>query len=1037
MGVSFAGTGLHKALVKRNPLIEAEYNNYIRINTKGNKRNRVLEWIYLMRLNIAYTILNRKGIPEDIPAIKEASSVGKNYEKQTSHYDYVRGLWQFGDNAEEIIEYVDHYAKNNEAWYHETNLLWLIYISCLFETDKKSAVEVLNTYIKHFGLKDVYKFVNVSFLADENHISNGDIRKTLAIWNNLNNNRAKERFNQYIKDKKIAIVGNSGVEIGTSNGAAIDSHDIVIRFNNFHVEGYEQDYGKKTSVWMRSGNNEVADSKIDEFDYVAYEFDYVVYEFDYVHTMLNKNVIDIISRHTAYDPQKLFYMDSTIKNSIRNRFGIANPTSGFLFFYYLYTVLGTCKNIDLYGFSFKTGNRDKKHYYDNLCRIGDYHDMDAEMRAIDLLYKESGAPSPVPQRFINEPFKQTVLFNMAYRVYDEKRGLIGGPGGVLHMQETLFGDKYRGVNMDYLYCPETQDNRMVSFAKVRLPKLQSIAIAAAYVMNHPGVTNAIANNENAAAICHDMGMAYGCYLMKIPYVLIYHQQGSLCCEVEAVGAFLTENEEKYLRFIEETVFLNAETVFFPSNGARDKLIETSLLDKENIEKIRFGEVPLYNTLIENEKTMDLEQALESLGLQEIGNTDAKIFMSISDYNVSKGIDRIPVFLNRYVEITGEKVIWILIGGANNKEMYESMLRESTNWKFKSFLFGKRVDHSVILSMLDYSDYYIMLHRKSIFDLSTLEAMRAGNAVILSSEPANKEFNVNDNVVIVDMDRIDDAISNIRNKDLNNWKQSNKEAYNKHFSNSSFYIRYAHMIDDFVGEQADKREHSEVNAQELAPWRDKYKGQKVVICGGGTSLEQLRNPSADCKYIALNHALFYDKIHFDFLFMQDYPKNHVQSFEDYNSYDCTKFYGICTNKNIAVEGISLDETYDDVVGKVVRYELAPHVFIHDRDIIVKDIDKYYLVDAQSVLFSAIQFAIFAGFSDIELYGIDFSDMNYGNESNKAKYARNVTENLISFKKQTLINFPGVNLHFGATTNEALRSRFHEVEREYSLSELKGI
>lgn len=57
-------------------------------------------------------------------------------------------------------------------------------------------------------------------------------------------------FRNYIKGKSIAVVGNSPCELNKNKGVIIDSHDIVIRFNNFEVsERTAQDYGFKTSVW--------------------------------------------------------------------------------------------------------------------------------------------------------------------------------------------------------------------------------------------------------------------------------------------------------------------------------------------------------------------------------------------------------------------------------------------------------------------------------------------------------------------------------------------------------------------------------------------------------------------------------------------------------------------------------------------------------------------------------------------------------------------------------------------------------------------
>ena len=52
------------------------------------------------------------------------------------------------------------------------------------------------------------------------------------------------------KNKKpmICLVGNSGEIIGSNLGKKIDNCDEVIRFNDFVVEGYEDDCGSKTTI---------------------------------------------------------------------------------------------------------------------------------------------------------------------------------------------------------------------------------------------------------------------------------------------------------------------------------------------------------------------------------------------------------------------------------------------------------------------------------------------------------------------------------------------------------------------------------------------------------------------------------------------------------------------------------------------------------------------------------------------------------------------------------------------------------------------
>ncbi len=51
--------------------------------------------------------------------------------------------------------------------------------------------------------------------------------------------------------QSIAIVGNGSSGIGQGAGDAIDSRQMVIRFNNFRIEGFEADYGSRTDLIVR------------------------------------------------------------------------------------------------------------------------------------------------------------------------------------------------------------------------------------------------------------------------------------------------------------------------------------------------------------------------------------------------------------------------------------------------------------------------------------------------------------------------------------------------------------------------------------------------------------------------------------------------------------------------------------------------------------------------------------------------------------------------------------------------------------------
>ncbi|CAN6344429.1 unnamed protein product [Urochloa humidicola] len=51
-----------------------------------------------------------------------------------------------------------------------------------------------------------------------------------------------------------AVVGNSGILLGSGRGAQIDAHDLVVRLNNARVAGYAADVGAKTSISFVNSN---------------------------------------------------------------------------------------------------------------------------------------------------------------------------------------------------------------------------------------------------------------------------------------------------------------------------------------------------------------------------------------------------------------------------------------------------------------------------------------------------------------------------------------------------------------------------------------------------------------------------------------------------------------------------------------------------------------------------------------------------------------------------------------------------------------
>lgn len=71
--------------MENNKYVNDEYENYIRVNSKEGKRNRLAEWIFLMRVNLAYFILNRRSSKQKLNG-EEQKSI-----KSTGRLPYLEG----------------------------------------------------------------------------------------------------------------------------------------------------------------------------------------------------------------------------------------------------------------------------------------------------------------------------------------------------------------------------------------------------------------------------------------------------------------------------------------------------------------------------------------------------------------------------------------------------------------------------------------------------------------------------------------------------------------------------------------------------------------------------------------------------------------------------------------------------------------------------------------------------------------------------------------------------------------------------------
>jgi glycosyltransferase involved in cell wall biosynthesis len=169
------------------------------------------------------------------------------------------------------------------------------------------------------------------------------------------------------------------------------------------------------------------------------------------------------------------------------------------------------------------------------------------------------------------------------------------------------------------------------------------------------------------------------------------------------------------------------------------------------------------------------------------------FISVSTLNYAKGVERIPRYLAS-VRLVYPDFRWIIIGnGIRKNELQKNIVRYGLDNNV--IWIDYPIPNDVVLKILSLTDYYIMLHRWSIFDLATLEAMGMGNIPILSNVGGNVEVIMDNNGELVNEGNIDCILDYVNETYLENeyLKQKNREIQEKNFSLKSMLQSYKNII----------------------------------------------------------------------------------------------------------------------------------------------------------------------------------------------------------------------------------------------------
>ena len=302
-------------------------------------------------------------------------------------------------------------------------------------------------------------------------------------------------------------------------------------------------------------------------------------------------------------------------------------------------------------------------------------------------------------------------------------------------------------------------------------------------------------------VFHDFSCFYALKNV-VPYIdktaIVYHGQGSLFHEAVAFKFNPSEDYRAKCNILTEFSLSKSQKVCFPSKGAKEAFVLTS---DESINRIlnNCDCQILYNgcSPVLSKEPTEIDELLDTIALEKKAK---KIFVTVATLNEAKGVDRLPAFFADYGKTND--YLWIVVGDGGKRDELASGIEEI---KENVIWIQKPVSNGAIIKLYALSDYYILAHRLSIFDFSTIEAMHMGVVPVLTAVGGNLEMIVDNNGFFLD-ENIGSS-SNFskweKEIDINILKKKNQLIAEEHFSEYSMLKGYSNLVNELRGEEGEK------------------------------------------------------------------------------------------------------------------------------------------------------------------------------------------------------------------------------------------
>lgn len=194
--------------------------------------------------------------------------------------------------------------------------------------------------------------------------------------------------------------------------------------------------------------------------------------------------------------------------------------------------------------------------------------------------------------------------------------------------------------------------------------------------------------------------------------------------------------------------------------------------------------------------------------------------------------------------------------------------------------------------------------------------------------------------------------------------------------------------------------SNLHQKVFSKYKNCNEGKDVVLIATGPTLNEFK-PFNNAIYVGVNKAFGYDKVHFDYLFVQDYSDTTKKYLDDFLAYEgAKKFCGIVPEE-IWPQSVIPESKCKDVE----RYYVdAPFYRKH----FTRDIANEPFGDSYSIVFPAMQFILWTNPKRIFIVGCDCNASGHFNQQQNHLNTEKVIDGWIKMKEFAQIHYPDTKI-----------------------------